>query len=111
MNDREWLRSRRPSPPPKLFDRLEAAVTPLTEDLSISRSEILASAATALLVPLVGPDAPEVSRNREVAIDLLAADALLTYAIEAATEKGDAFAREIDRVIARLASLAPAGKA
>lgn len=110
MNDREWLQSRRPSPPLKLLDRVELAVTPLSDDSTMSRSEILATAATAMLAPLVGPGAPEVSRNRDVAIDLLAADALVTYAIEAATEDCGAIGQNIDRVIARLASLAPAGK-
>lgn len=111
MNDRDWLRSRRLSAPPKLFDRLELAVAPVSAGSTMSHSEILASAATAVLAPLVGPGAAEVSRNREVAIDLLAADALVTYAIEAATEECEALGQSIDRVITRLASLATAGKA
>jgi hypothetical protein len=110
MNDREWLQSRRPLPPPKLFDRLALAVTSLSDESKMSRSEILANAAAAILAPLVASGGPEASRNREVATDLLAADALVTYAIEAAAEECDAIARNIDRVIAPLASLAPAGK-
>jgi hypothetical protein len=110
MNDREWLRSRRPSPPPKLFDRVELAVPSLSNESTMSRSETLAIAAVSILAPLVGPDAPEVSRSREVAIDLLSVDALVTYAIEAATEECEVFQQNIDRVIAQLASLARAGK-
>lgn len=109
MNDREWLRSRRPLPPAKLFDRLELAVNPLAEALTTSRTEILSNAAAAILAPLAASGGSAVARNREIAIDLLAADALVTYAIEAATEDCQAIAQNIDRVVQRLASLAPAG--
>jgi hypothetical protein len=76
----------------------------------MSRTEILAAAAVAMLAPLVRPGAKEVSRSRDVAIDLLAADALVTYAIEAATGDCVAIGQNIDRVVARLVSLAPEGK-
>lgn len=76
----------------------------------MSRSERLVAAAVTLLAPLVGPGAPDVSRSRDVAIDLLAADALVTYAIEAAAEDCAAIGQNVDRVVAQLASLAPAGK-
>ena len=109
MNDREWLESRRPSPPPKLFNRLELAVSPLSDALAVSRSEILSTAAASILAPLIAAGGSEAARNREIAIDLLAADALVTYAIEAATEECQAIAQTIDRVVLRLASLAPAG--
>jgi hypothetical protein len=109
MNDREWLQSRRPSPPAKLFDRLELAVNPLSEALTISRSEILSTAAAAILAPLIASGGSEVARNRQIAIDLLAADALVTYAVEAATEECQAMAQNLDRVVQRLATLAPAG--
>jgi hypothetical protein len=111
MDDREWLGSRHPSPPAKLFDRLELALDPLREALTISRSEILSSAAAAILAPLIASEGTEPTRNRKTAIDLLAADALVTYAIEAATEDCQAIAQNIDRVVQRLASLAPAGSA
>ncbi len=110
MNDREWLQSRRLPAPPRLFERVELALAPHSGDSTLSRSEILASAAAAILGPMVGPGAPEVSRNSEVAIDLLAVDALVTYAIESATEECEGFRKNIDRVIAQLVSLAPAGK-
>jgi hypothetical protein len=110
MSAREWLQSRRPQPPERLARRLEAAVNPLSSGSAQSLSETLASAAAAILAPLSTPDESEGSRSREVAIDLLAADALVTYAVEAATEECETFRRNVDEVIARLASLAPAGK-
>jgi hypothetical protein len=110
MSASEWLRSRRPQPPQRLAERLEAAANPLPGDSAQSLSETLASAAAAILAPLSTPDEPEGSRSREVAIDLLAADALVTYAVEAATEECETFRQNVDDVIARLASLAPAGK-
>ena len=110
MNANEWLQSRRPRPPATLVERLELAVTPFSSDTTMSRSEIFAGAAAAILSDLIPPAASEMSTRRQVAIDLLAADALVTYAIEAAAEECDAFGQNVDGVIARLASLAPAGK-
>ena len=110
MNDSEWLRSRNPPPPSKLSARLEVAVAPASDDSTTSRSERLASAAVAILAPLLNPGAGDVARSRDVAIDLLAADALVTYAIEAAAEDRTAMGQNIDRVVAQLASLAPEGK-
>jgi hypothetical protein len=59
---------------------------------------------------LLQPDARDVPRSRDIAIDLLAADALVTYAIESAAEDRGAMGQNIDSVVACLAALAPEGK-
>jgi len=110
MNDSEWLRTRRPTPPSKLSARVQVAVGQASEESTTSRSERLASAAAAILAPLLQPDAGDVPRSRDVAIDLLAADALVTYAIESAAEDRGAMGQNIDSVVAYLAALAPEGK-
>jgi hypothetical protein len=75
-----WLESRTPAPPAAMFARVvEALGTRAGEDAS--RASVLClEAATELLERLLAPDA----LGREWAIDLLAVDALVTYAFEAA---------------------------
>ncbi len=73
-----WLATRRPAPPPALAARLGAVVTdavlPLPDHLAQLGREVLAGVTAR-------PDA-----GRELALDLLAADALVTYAFEAQAE-------------------------
>jgi len=110
MNDSEWVRSRRLPPPPALLERIELALSSHADDSTMSRSENFARAAAGVIAPLVAPDSVDASRDREVATNLLAVDALVTYAIEAAAEECGTIAQNVDRVIARLASLAPSAK-
>lgn len=75
-----WLRGRRPSPPEALQRHLEAAVGDSEERLP----DHLAETGAALLRQVTqGSD-----RGRHVALDLLAADAFITYAFEAQAEAG-----------------------
>lgn len=74
---REWLATRKPEPPPKLAERLaeivgdEAFNGASTADVLIERGiQTLRSALS----------------DRDGALDLLAADALITYAMEAAAD-------------------------
>jgi hypothetical protein len=73
-----WLESRRPAPPEGLAACLAAAVTdtasPLSEHLALLGQHMLTRVA----------DRPE--GGRELALDLLAADAFVTYAFEAQAE-------------------------
>ena len=108
MDPSEWLEARRPAPPVKLAAHLEAAVTEFTSSPNMSLSETLAVAGIAFLDRLTGANAP--TSRREMAKELLSADALLTYALEAAAEDCESFAASADAIIARVASLAPAGK-
>jgi hypothetical protein len=73
-----WLESRRPAPPAALAACLAAAVTdaalPLSEHLALLGQRMLTGVA----------DRPD--GGRELALELLAADAFVTYAFEAQAE-------------------------
>jgi hypothetical protein len=73
-----WLRRRVPAPPAGLREHLEALATdsaaPLPEHLAILGTEVLARVAG------------QPAGGRELALDLLAADAFVTYAFEAQAE-------------------------
>jgi hypothetical protein len=103
MTVEAWLRSRTPVPPAPLLARVLAA---LGDDAARDASEadtICLDAAARLLEPLLREERP----GRECALDLLAADALATYAFEAA---GADFGRLDEKTVAammRLAGLAP----
>jgi hypothetical protein len=75
-----WLDARRPVPPATLRERLRGAVhetpLPLAEHLAELGRELLAGVAS------------RPSGGRELALDLLAADAFATYAFEAQAEEG-----------------------
>ena len=73
----EWLASRDPAPPPELAARLAEIVGPsVCADGELP--DALADLAQQLLAGLC--------EERQGALDLLAADALITYALEAAAE-------------------------
>jgi len=73
-----WLESRRPAPPAALRASLEAAVT----DSDAALPDHLAALGRALLARV----AASPQTGRELALDLLAADAFVTYAFEAQAE-------------------------
>jgi hypothetical protein len=73
-----WLEARRPVPPAKLRQHLAQ----LVHDVPGSLPEHLADAGVALLRRVLSH--PE--GGRELALDLLTADALVTYAFEAQAE-------------------------
>ncbi len=76
-----WLDARRPMPPEALRARLRAAVTdaaaPLPDHLARLGRDLLAA---------VAARAEAEAGDRDLALDLLAADAFITYAFEAQTE-------------------------
>lgn len=75
-----WLEARRPVPPATLRERLRSAVhetpLPLPAHLAELGHELLAGVAS------------RPNGGRELALDLLAADAFATYAFEAQAEEG-----------------------
>jgi len=73
-----WLDARRPAPPAALRASLEAALTDSAEPLP----EHLAELGRRVLVRVGGRP----GGGRELALDLLAADAFVTYAFEAQAE-------------------------
>ncbi len=93
MTDRRaWLRGRRPAPPAELAAAIDEACAAVAPDGSADRgaagedpTDILArAAADRLAAALRHP-----GRVRASAFELLTADALLTYASEAALESSD----------------------
>jgi hypothetical protein len=75
-----WLDARRPAPPATLRDRLRGAV----HDARVGLAAHLAQLGRELLDRVVARP----GGGRELAIDLLAADAFATYAFEAQAEEG-----------------------
>ena len=75
-----WLEARRPAPPDMLRPRLAAAVIDTDADLPLP--DHLALLGQRLLARVAGRPAG----GRELALDLLAADAFVTYAFEAQAE-------------------------
>lgn len=117
---RDWLESRKPPPPPNLAERLVVALAAAPTDSRRSRSrppatglpEALISAAEVILRGIASRqpgDAGEYSAAidadrpvRTTAIDLLAADALITYSLEAAADHHESYPATTDAIIARL---------
>ena len=79
-----WLHSRRPAPPETLRLRLDRAVEHRLPAPSASLPTYLAELGRALLDSVASKPAG----GRELALDLLAADAFATYAFEAQAEEG-----------------------
>ena len=99
----EWLSaSTQPAPEP-LVARIEAALGRHGTEDAARAPERLLDAAVGLLQPLLARE----NAGRDAALDLLAADALVTYAFEAASAHPEQLdARTRDAMI-RLAGLAP----
>jgi hypothetical protein len=89
-----WLNRRQPPPPYDLERRLARAVE-RTNSSAEGTPDLLADAALESLA-----SAAHAGSDRTAANDLLTADALLTYAIEAATEEG---VSSLNSLLARLA--------
>ncbi len=96
---RQWLSTRQPAPPPALAERLESLLTASTALTAFTAlSDALAAVALQTLQSLDARD----PRAPDTAMDLLAADAFVTYAFEAAAEADEDVASVADAVLARL---------
>ncbi len=78
----DWLREKEPAPPARLAARIEAAIGGRLAEPAANAAEVCLEACERLLADV----AARTSQGRESALDLLAADALATYALEAATD-------------------------
>ncbi|HEY6061503.1 MAG TPA: hypothetical protein VIV10_13010 [Gemmatimonadales bacterium] len=93
----DWLDSRRPAPPPTLRAHLDRRVPPASRASGESAlPEHLAAAGRALLERVLSHPAA----GRDLALDLLAADALVTYAFEAQAEADPGRLVELARRVA-----------
>jgi hypothetical protein len=81
----EWLATRTPAPPPALANRVRNLLgDTVNDDVGMAADRLLAAAERT-----VGALLTEGRTGRESAGDLLAADALVTYAFEAASSNAD----------------------
>jgi hypothetical protein len=98
---REWVRERRPSGPSTLHARLDEVLEREASALPSDLVEAALRAATTLLENVVARP----SAGRECAVDLLTADALTTYAFEAASEAPDQLADRAHAALHHFAAL------
>lgn len=118
----QWLTSRTPQAPEHLAKRLDEAVRNRPVSASENPSTSFTAIAVAILDELASGDSVAVPGRavshsqestkpehpaRATALDLLAADALITYAVEAAAEDCEAFAAKVDAMIDRLSRIVP----
>jgi hypothetical protein len=97
----EWLRSRASLPPAALAARLDAV---LGDSLSLPSNaipEIFLEKGERLVAELLKTH----SEARQSALDLLTADALVTYAFEAASEEPSAIEARASEAMTRIAAL------
>ncbi len=94
MDALEWIACREPRPPAALVARMSRALvanpestgTPIYSELVTAATRILAQNAQISHPIAIGRDDPDSrASDRSAALDLLAADALVTYAMEYAT--------------------------
>ena len=100
----DWLASAALSPPPALAARIGSAIGPRVAEPRSEAPRVFMDAAHALVEQL----ATRGCAHREDAIDLLAADALMTYAFEVAADEPDSIALLAEEAIGRLAQVAAA---
>ena len=99
-----WLDARRPAPPPRLRARIDAALGRALEKDATDAATACLSAGEQLARELLIENAT----SRDSALDLLAADALVTYAFEAASQRPGELAGRSRAAMARIAALADA---
>jgi hypothetical protein len=101
MTVREWLAQREPAPPAALLERLEAVLGEALDDGAGNATAVCLRAAERLVTELLRGECA----SRESALDLLVADALVTYAFEAAAETPATLAASASAAMERIAAL------
>jgi hypothetical protein len=97
----EWLAAREPAAPAPLAARLlELARVAPTECLGGTMTETMSALGRFALVRSLGRG----ETGNDVALDLLAADAFVTYAFEAAAEEGADVRRAVTDLLTRMPS-------
>jgi uncharacterized membrane protein len=98
----DWLASREPAPPPRLTARVVTAVGSRIAEPAERAADVCLDACESLLAEI----AARPSQGRESALDLLAADALATYSLEAAAESPGSLEERARQAMKRLAAIA-----
>ena len=106
MTVADWIRARSPAPPPEFTARVIASLGSRAADDAAQAADCCLDAALALLEQLLASDPLE----RSEAAALLAADALVTYAFEAAADAPDRLDDRAAAAMLRLAALAGDGR-
>jgi hypothetical protein len=102
----EWLATRTPPPPAPLAERILAALGSAANDPASLAADRCVDAAERVVATLLH----EGRTGRESAADLLAADALVTYAFEAASDDPVRLMERGRSAMTRLARLGCAGE-
>ena len=97
-----WLDARRPEPPARLRTRIDAALGDALNGDAGDPAAACLRAGEQLARTLLRENAT----SRDSALDLLAADALVTYAFEAASERPPELAARARAAMTRIAALA-----
>lgn len=98
----EWLSTRTPPAPDALRGRVEQVLAEHLADDSTTTPDVCLAVAERMLRDL--NERP--SAGRDSALDLLTADALATYAFEAAAERPETIRARADQAMIRLSSVA-----
>jgi hypothetical protein len=98
----DWLREQDPAPPARLAARIERAVGARNAEAATNAAAVCLDACEALLADVAARPSP----GRESALDLLAADALATYALQAAAESPATLETRAHDAMQRLAAIA-----
>lgn len=106
MTVADWIRARSPAPPAAFAARVIASLGARGDEDASRAAECCLDAAIVLLEQLVASD----PLGRSEAPALLAADALVTYAFEAAAEAPDRIDDRAGEAMVRLAALARDGR-
>ena len=97
-----WLDARQPAPPPALRARIDSALGSQLHEDARDVAETFLAAAERLVRALLD----EKATSRGSALDLLAADALVTYAFEALSEQPAHVSGRAAAAMSRIAALA-----
>ena len=97
-----WLIDRQRVPPEPLSARLREVIGAQLHESTGDVADVFLATAEGLLTTLFG----EGRTNRATALDLLCADALVTYAFEAASDAPDRLGARAERAMMRISQLA-----
>ena len=95
-----WIRGRSPAPPPHLLSRVEAMAA--NAPRAATPADALLDAAAAVMADVLRDGC----LTRSAGLDLLAVDALVTYAFEAAADDPHQLDQRSATAMARIAALA-----
>lgn len=102
MSHTAWLRSRTPEAPPALVSCIAELIASNTGWETLPRPEAFVAASEVLLRRVLDRNA----MHRESALDLLAADACVTYAFEAASDEPHTIVDRAAQAATRIAAVA-----